>query len=512
MMNEDIKKVETEETEDFGTILENFEQGKKRQKIKEGLIVDMNEGTVFIDVGGKVEGVLPIDEIKDSEGNVIYQKGEKIPVIIRGKTKNDAPILTHKAALSEMKKREFLDNYKEGDIVKVKIKELNKGGFVATNDDGIEFFIPKSESALKLDEDNKGKVIEAKIIEVKRNGVVLSRKELLKEKKEKRAEFIEEIKDKVIPAKVKNFKRDGVVIELEGGWTGFVPKEEVSHKKVNHFAVLKRDQDVEVKLLDPDKMLFSIKATQPDPWQEVIDSELENGDEILVTVTNIREYGAFVDIGNGVEGFLHISEISWNSNEKIDNLLKVGDEIKVEVTDLDIENRRLRVSYKSLLPKPAEEFANKHKEGDLVEGKVVNTTEIGGFIDVDGIVCFLPNRFVSWVKGEKATDVLENGESYKFKVISIEPENNKIILSKKDAEDSPYVAFSKKYQLGDSVKGEIKNIADFGLFVSLDNGVEALVRKGDLEKEISEYEVGEEIEGKIIELDPETKRVKLSQK
>jgi small subunit ribosomal protein S1 len=139
-------------------------------------------------------------------------------------------------------------------------------------------------------------------------------------------------------------------------------------------------------------------------------------------------------------------------------------------------------------------------------------TDIGGFIEVDDVVCFLPNRFVSWTKGEKAKDILEEGETYNFAVVSIDKDNNKIILSKKDAEDSPYEAFAKNYSLGDTVKGTIKNIADFGVFVAFDNGVEALIRKNDLEKDIEEYNVGDEIEGHIIELDAENKRVKLSQK
>jgi small subunit ribosomal protein S1 len=128
------------------------------------------------------------------------------------------------------------------------------------------------------------------------------------------------------------------------------------------------------------------------------------------------------------------------------------------------------------------------------------------------VVCFLPNRFVSWTKGEKAKDILENGETYDFVVVSIDADNNKIILSKKDAEDSPYVVFAKDNSLGDTIKGTIKNIADFGVFVSFENGVEALIRKSDLEKDIEEYSVGDEIEGHIVELDADNKRVKLSQK
>ena len=502
-----------ETTENFEDILNAYENEQKKTKIKNGMIVSMDEGTVFVDVGEKVEGVLPKKEILDENGETKYKVGEEIPVVItRRRTSKGEAVLSHKMAMNEIKRKEFLNKYKVGDVVKATIKELNKGGFVAKNEDGIEFFIPKSESALKLEENNIGKSIEGKIIEIKKNGAVISRKQLLNEKKEQRKEFVESIKDKIVTAKVKNLKKEGIVIEFDNSLTGFIPKEEVSYKKENHFKLFKKGDEVEVKLIDADKMLFSIKQTKKDPWEEVKENNITNGDVLNVTVTNIMEYGAFVDIGNGVEGFLHISEISWNSNEKIENLLNIGDELDVEVIDIDFDNRKLRVSAKSLLPKPAEEFAKNHKEGEIVEGKVVNLTDIGGFIEVDNVVCFLPNRFVSWTKGEKAKDILENDATYNFKIISIEPENNKIILSKKDAEDSPYVKFEKENKIGDNVKGVIKNIADFGVFVSLGNGVEALVRKNDLEKDISEYKSGDELEGKIIELDAENKRIKLSQK
>ena len=492
-----------ETTENFEEMLNAFEEEQKKTKVKEGMIVDIQDGTVFVDVGEKVEGVLPTKEIT-KDGELMFKVGDAIAVVMtKRRTKKGEAVLSHRLAIAEIKRKEFMDKFKVGDKIKVKITNINKGGFVAKNDEGIEFFIPKSESALKLQDEHIGKKIEAVIIEIKKNGVVLSRKELLKE----RTKFVESIKDKVVKAVIKNIKKDGVVIEIEGEWSGFILKEDINDKKINYFK-LKRGDEIEVKLIDADKMLFSIN----DPWDEVAESGLENGDQLVVTVTNIKEYGAFVDIGNGVEGFLHISEISWNSNAKIEDLLNVGDEINVEVTDLDIENKRLRVSYKSLLPKPAEESTKTHKEGDVVKGKVVNLTDIGGFIDVDGIVCFLPNRFVSWTKGEKAKDVLNLEDEYDFKVISIDTDNNKIILSKKDAEDSPYVAFEKNNQLGDTIKGVVKNIADFGVFVSLGNGVEALIRKNDLEKDISEYKVDDEIEGKIIELDAENKRIKLSQK
>ncbi|NPA54794.1 MAG: S1 RNA-binding domain-containing protein [Epsilonproteobacteria bacterium] len=492
--------------ENFEQMLNEFEKEKK-EKIKTGRIVDIQDGTVFVDIQEKVEGVLPKKEIENTD----FKIGDDIPVVVTKKTKKGESVLSYKLAMNDIKRKEFMQKYKVGDVVRVKIVGVNKGGFVATNEDNIEFFIPKSESGLQLSDEYKGKKVDAVIIEIKKNSIVLSRKKYLQEKKAQRKEFVETIKDKVVQATVKGLKKDGIIIDVDG-WGGFVPQEEVSFKKVSHFKLFNKEDKVNVKLIDPEKMLFSIKATQTDPWQEVIDNKITTGDVLNVTVTNIKDYGAFVDIGNGVEGFLHISEISWDSQAQIDDVLNVGDEIDVEVTELDLDNKRLRVSYKSLLPKPAETFAKNHNEGDVVEGKVVNVTDIGGFVDVDGIVCFIPNRFVSWTKGEKASEILNIDDVYAFKVISISPDENKVILSKKDAEDSPYVAFAKEHQVGDTIKGIIKNIADFGVFVSLGNGVEALVRKENLEKDIQEYNEGDELEGEITELDAQTKRVKLAQK
>ena len=178
----------SETVENFAEMLEAHENEQKRTRVKNGMIVSIDEGTVFVDVGEKVEGVLPKKEIVDENGEVKYNIGDEIPVVVtKRRTSKGEAVLSHKAALADVKKKEFLEKYNVGDIVEVKITELNKGGFVAKNDDGIEFFIPKSESALKLNEDNIGKKIEAKIIEIKKNSVVLSRKELINEKKAKSA-------------------------------------------------------------------------------------------------------------------------------------------------------------------------------------------------------------------------------------------------------------------------------------------------------------------------------------
>ena len=478
----------------------------KNNKVVEGKIVAFDEDKVLVDIGEKVEGILNVSEITDEEGNLLFDKNDSIKVFVK-KGKNRSQ-LSYKEALKQEKKKEFLEKFKVGDLVEAKIEKLNKGGFVAVSE-GVEFFIPKSESALKFDESNIGKKITGEIIEIKDNSIVLSRKTYVNKQREKRREFVDSIKDQIIPATVKNLKREGVIINL-GEFTGFVPKDEIFYKNINHMSMISIGDEFDVILIDGEKLVFSIKQTMANPWEEVKEN-IGKGDVINVTVTNLKEYGAFVDIGNGVEGFLHISELSWNSGSKVEDIVSIGDEIDVEVINLDVENERLRVSYKSTLEKPAVEFSATHREGSIVTGKVNNLTDIGGFIEVEGIVCFLPNRYVSWTKGEKAKDVLEIGETYDFKVIAIDTENNKIILSRKDLESSPYEAFEKNYSLGDKVTGNIKNITDFGVFVALE-GIEALVRKSDLAEDIESYRDQETLEGTIIELNTDSKRVKLSQR
>jgi small subunit ribosomal protein S1 len=478
----------------------------KNNKIVEGKIVAFDGDKALVDIGEKVEGILNVSEITDEEGNLLFEKNDTVKVFVK-KGKNRSQ-LSYKEALKQEKKKEFLAKFKAGDIIEAKIEKLNKGGFVAVTD-GVEFFIPKSESALKFDESNIGKTITGEIMEIKDNSIVLSRKAYVNKQKEKRKEYVESIKDQIITVTVKNIKREGVIIDL-GEFTGFVPKDEIFYKNINHMSMINIGDEFDVILIDGDKLVFSIKQTMTNPWEEVKDN-IGKGDVINVTVTNLKEYGAFVDIGNGVEGFLHISELSWNSGAKVEDIVAIGDEIDVEVINLDVENERLRVSYKNTLEKPAVEFSATHREGSIVTGKVDNLTDIGGFIEVEGIICFLPNRYVSWTKGEKAKDVLEIGETYDFKVIAIDTENNKIILSRKDLEKSPYDAFAKNHSLGDTVTGKIKNITDFGVFVALE-GIEALVRKSDLAEDIENYKDKETLEGTIIELDVDSKRVKLSQK
>jgi len=383
--------------------------------------------------------------------------------------------------------------YNIGDVVEFKIDKLVKGGFVGYVGED-EIFLPKSLSALKEDKSVIGKNVKGYVKEFKENSIVVDRKSYLNDIKEK----LEDKKDKILTAVVTKVKPNGIVIDVDG-ISGFVPKDEIFYKRIDHKEYINEGDEVEVKLIDPLRRVFSIKQTIPNPWDDV--KELNVGDVVKVTVTHITNYGAFVDLGNGVEGFLHISEINWDGI----NDLTLGDEIEVEIIELKPEEEKLRVSRKNLLTKPAEEFAKKYKVGDIVEGVVTKFINVGAFVEVDGISTLLPNKFVSYKKGEKASDVLKIGDKLTFKVITINPQENKVILSRKDAITNPYEEFAKKYKVGDEIEGVVKYITDFGMFVDLGE-VEALVRKEDYK---NEYKVGDRFRGKIIEIDGE--KIKLSE-
>ncbi|GAX88191.1 small subunit ribosomal protein S1 [Lebetimonas natsushimae] len=382
---------------------------------------------------------------------------------------------------------------KIGDVVEFKIEKIIKGGFIGHIDDQ-EVFLPKSLSGLREDESVIGKNVKAKVKEFKENSVVVDRKAYLNEVKEK----LESLKDKIIVAKVVKVKNNGIVIDVDG-ISGFVPKDEIFYKKIDHKKYISVDDEVEVMLIDPVRRIFSIKKALPNPWEEVKD--LNKGDIVKVTVSHITEYGAFVDLGNGVEGFLHISEINWDGI----NDLTIGDEIEVEIVEIIPEEEKLRVSRKNLLNKPASEFAKKYKAGDIVKGIVTKFINVGAFVEIDGISVLLPNKFVSFKKGEKANEVLNIGDEIEVKVITIEEDNNKVIVSRKDVMPNPYEEFAKKYEIGDRVSGKVKHITDFGSFIDLGD-VEALVRKEDLK---NEYNVGDDFEGRIIEINGD--KIKLAE-
>ncbi len=511
--DEDIEDI------DFAAMLE--ESFKKTEEDSDAKIVSINGDEVLIDVGKKSEGILNVSEITDVNGNLTHKVGDTIKVVITG-SRNGRPIVSHKKALRKGKVKAFIEAYdpENSGEIDVKVVGKNKGGFITQDINGVEFFLPKTHSGFKNAEGVIGKTYKVRVIKIDKeeNSIVVSRKKILDDDRKKRKEALSSIveNDSVIEGTVKKITTYGMFVDV-GGVDGLVHYSEISYKgPVNPSSLYKEGDKVLVKVISYDNekrhLSLSIKAATPDPWEEIINDGLEVGDTIKVTVSNIEPYGAFVDLGNDIEGFLHISEISWDKNIKNPkDHINEGQEIDVEVIEIDAKGHRLRVSLKNLLPKPFDEFKAKHKEGDVVKGVVTTITNFGAFVRVGCVEGLLHNEDASWDRNDKCKDMFKAGDELEVKIIKIDSAEQKVSLSLKDLKQSPVQAFANKFNVGDIVKGTIRDIKDFGVFVELGNNVDALIRKEDLGSvDVSTLKIGDEIEAAIAFIDEKKNRIRLS--
>ena len=305
----------------FAQMLAEFEN--KRTSLTQGKIVEIKGDEAFVDIGEKSEGSLPISEIKEGD-ELLYKVGDEIKVAVVGYSQG-RPLVSHKKALRKEKINEFIENFDDAlyDVVfEVRIIGKNKGGYVCVDDAGIEFFLPKSQYTFK-DANLIGKRLRVKIIKIDKDecSVIVSRKKVFDEERKKQSELVSDItgNGEVLDGVIKKITSYGMFVDV-GGIDGLVHYSEISHRgHINPNALYKEGDTVQVRALRYDKkkkhLSLSVKAAQPDPWDEIRES-LEVGDTIKVTVSNIESYGAFVDIGNEVEGFLHISEMSWDKGLK----------------------------------------------------------------------------------------------------------------------------------------------------------------------------------------------------
>lgn len=516
----ELEKIVIDENEDFASMFEQFEK-RESESVSQGEIVAIKNDQVIIAVcGEKKEGVISIDEIKDAKGELLFKEGDFLPIVIVGK-RNEQPIVSHKKAIRREKVRQYIkdlgEDYKDK-VVEGVVTKRNKGGYVVENN-GIEFFMPKFAAAFKEGSKIEGKKIKACIINVKpeEDSIVISRKRLFELENTVKKDAIDNLlkQEGILQGKVKKITSFGMFVDIDGV-EGLVHYTEISYKgPVNPSKLYKEDDIVPVKVLSYDKdkrrLALSIKATTDDPWKE-IENELEVGDAIKVTVSNIEPYGVFVDLGNDIEGFLHISEISWNKNiQNPEEFLKAGQEIDVEVIEIDTKDRRLRVSLKKLLDKPFEQFAKKHKEGEILKGVVATLTDFGAFIKLDSIDGLLHNEDAYWNKNEKCKDLMKVGETIEVKIAKIDREKERISLTRKGLITSPVEEFAKKYSMDDAVVGSVRDIKDFGVFIKIDDEMDALIRNEDLfplKKE--EIKVGDKINGVISLIDAENNRIRVS--
>ncbi|EOI7631823.1 30S ribosomal protein S1 [Campylobacter jejuni] len=509
------------EEEDFGQLLEAFDKSRE-EATTEGVIVEIKNDEVYVDIGKKSEGILALSEIQGDNSKLLFNVGDSIKVAVMG-SRGGRSLLSHKKALRKEKVIEFTKNYQENqdDIFTVKVVGKNKGGLIVVDENDVEFFLPKSQYGFKETNNIIGKTFKVKIIKIDKDeqSIIVSRKKTLDDERRKRKELINNVaqQEDLIEGIVKKITTYGMFVDV-GGVDGLVHYSEISYKgPVNPGTLYKEGDKVPVKVIKYDKerkhLSLSIKAALPDPWSEIKDT-LDIGDTIKVIVSNIEPYGAFVDLGNDIEGFLHISEISWDKNIKNPkDYINKGQEIDVEVIEINPNERRLRVSLRNLLSRPFDEFMKSYKIADVVEGEITSVTSFGAFVKLGGIEGLLHNEDASWDRNDKCKDKFSQGDKIKVKIIKIDEENQKISLSTKELSSSPVQEYAKIHKVGDIVKGAIRDIKDFGVFVELSKNVDALIHKEDISTSMLEnLKIGDDIEAAIVFIDEKKNRIRLSVK
>jgi small subunit ribosomal protein S1 len=513
-----------EEEENFAEMFAASEKKQESSRIVEGEIVEIqvDEDRALVGVGDKLEGILSLDELRDENGELKFSTGDKIKVMVTGYY-NERPKISYKKVLEQQKTIDFIEANKEdfeNVVIEGIITKKNRGGYVVEADD-VAFFMPRSLAAFKDTDEVVGRKIKAQIVKIDpaENSIVVSRRKLFNEERKQKKEIIDKLmeNDTIVEGTVKKITSYGMFVDV-GGVDGLVHYNEISYKgPVNPSKLYKEGDVVTVKAISYDKdkrhLSLSIKAVQSDPWAEV-ESELDEGDTITVTVSNIENYGAFVDLGNDIEGFLHISEITWDKNVKNpSDYLTLGEDIDVEVIEINSKTHKLRVSLKRLLAKPFDEFLKNFKEGDVVTGKVTSLTDFGAFVRIAGVEGLLHNQDVSWDKNTKCKDILKSGDEVEVKIAKINQEDQKISLNRKTLLESPIDKFATTHKVNSVVTGTIRDIKDFGVFVSLEDGVDALIRDEDLSPLVKEeLEAGQEIEAAIANIDTRKDRIRLSVK
>lgn len=514
-----FEDIEVEDVDFEAMLEESFKKSESKSDFVTGTIVKIDEkdNLVVVDIGGGRDSNLALDEIRDEEGQITFNVGDSIDVVTLGRGK-----VSYTEALSRAALNEFILEYDEEQeyIIEGEITKKNKGGYVV-DCDGLEFFMPRTLSYISSKTDPIGKKVKAVIVKVdkEKGSVVVSRKELIEREKAKTEEIVSTLLENKEPVvgTVKKITSYGMFVDV-GGIDGLVHYSQISHKgPVNPSKYFQEGDEVNVIALDYDKkkrhLSLSIKDANPDPWED-IDSIIGVGDTVKATVSNIEPYGVFVDLGEDLEAFLHVSEISWDKNVKHPkDYLENNEEINVEVIEIDKEGRRLRVSRKNLLPKPMDAFTSENKVGDVVKGTVTSITDFGAFVKVGSVEGLLHNQEISWDKSKNAKSELQVGDEVEVKIIKIDKDAGKISLSKKAIEESPINAFAKTHKNGSIVTGTVKDKKDFGVFIALEDNVDALIRVEDLHPlKFDEVEKGQEIKGVISFIDANNERIRVSVK
>jgi small subunit ribosomal protein S1 len=507
----------------YETSISKFEEGQ----VVTGTVISVGREAVLVDVGYKSEGQISIHEFIDDEGNVNVNVGDEFEVMIEVWDEEEETVLLSRDKAKKVKVWDAIkDIYDDDGTIEGVITSRVKGGFSV--DIGLQAFLPGSQADLRpirnMDE-MVNQTYEFKILKYnkKRNNIVLSRRVLLEAERETmRAATLAAIEnDKVMDGIVKNITEYGVFVDL-GGVDGLLHITDISWGRVKHPSELFSIGDkITVKILsfdfEKERVSLGMKQLTPDPWTTAID-KYPVGSKIEGRVVSLTDYGAFIELEEGVEGLIHVSEMSWTRKIRHPSqMVAVGEQVEAVVLDLKPDNRRISLGIKQTVDNPWEVISQKYPVGTIIEGKIKNITEFGLFIgiddDIDGLVHISD---ISWTKRIKhPSEVYKKNDTIQAVVLDIDKANERFSLGIKQTQPDPWETVGDRYEVGKEISGEITNLTDFGVFVELEEGIEGLVHVSEISKENikspkEHYQIGETITAKVMNINSDERRIGLS--
>jgi small subunit ribosomal protein S1 len=512
------------------SVMDLYEESFKRfaeGELVTGRIISIDKDHVLVDIGYKSEGQVRIQEFLDQNGNVTAKVGDTIEVMVEWWDDEDERVLLSKDKASNIKVWESIKkSYDEEGTVKGTITNRVKGGFSV--DIGVPGFLPGSQADLRpirnLD-DLVGKEYDFKILKYnrKRSNIVLSRRAILeKELEEKRAATLATIHEgKVVEGTVKNITEYGVFVDL-GGVDGLLHITDISWGRVKHPSELFSIGDpIKVKILNLDleneRVSLGMKQLNEDPWNAASE-KYPVGSRVIGRVVSLTDYGAFIELEEGIEGLIHVSEMSWTRKVRHPSkVVSVGDEVEAVVLDIKPENRRISMGMKQVVPNPWDVISEKYPIGTTIEGKIKNITDFGLFIGIDeGIDGLVHISDISWTRRIKhPSELYKKGDVVQAIVLDIEKENERFSLGIKQLQDDPWASVSERYEVGKEITGTVTNLTDFGIFVELEEGIEGLVHVSEISKEkiktpTEKFKIGDIISARVMNINTDERRIGLS--
>ena len=519
------ERTEEEMKELYETSMKTLQAGN----IHKGRVINIVNDSVIVDVGLKSEGKLALSEALDKSGNLNVQIGDEIEVMVVGREEKDGLLVLSKQRVDAIRMWQNIDkSLEEGLALDGTVISEVKGGFLV--DIGVSAFLPISQVDLKPVKNPAsfvGRHLKFRVIKVnkRKDNVIVSRRQLLEEERDrKRKEFWKNVKEgQVLYGFVKSITDYGAFVDL-GGADGFLYINDITWGRINHpKEYLKLGDEIKVKVIGVDeekrKVSVGIKQLKGDPWLKV-EERYPIGSKVRGKVVGVVDYGVFVELEAGLEGLLHVSEMSWDKKLKNPGkMVSRGDILELQVLDIDMEKKRISLGMKQLLPDPWKELAQKYPPGSVVQGKVKNLTDFGLFVGVeDGIDGLVHVSELSWSRRRGvSSDSFKKGAPIDALVLNIDPEQRKFSLSLKRLKEDPWKGLLDRYHEGDVIEGFVTSITDFGVFVEIEEGIEGLVHLSELDtskgKHPSElFAMDDKVRAVVIHVDEREKRIGLSVK